>query len=94
MTQDNSGPGAPDHPKTISQPANSARTRSSRSEGRTKKSDRAEVKVPMTFSVSLGFSRKLKMLSASREESVSDYVESKLSPMVTRDLKKVLEEME
>lgn len=47
----------------------------------------------MTFSVSVGFSKKLKMLSGSLDESTSDYVESKLSPIVIRDLKRVMEDL-
>lgn len=61
--------------------------------GKNKKPDKTEEKVPMTFSVSVGFSKKLKMLSGSLDESTSDYVEAKLAPIVARDLKKVLEEM-
>jgi len=61
--------------------------------GKVKKPEKAEEKVPMTFSVSVSFSKKLKMLSGSLDESTSDYVEAKLSPIVSRDLKKVLEEM-
>lgn len=68
--------------------------RNNKKAGRSKKTVASEEKVPMTFSVSIGFSKKLKMLSGSLDESTSDYVESKLAPIVARDLRKVLEEME
>lgn len=67
--------------------------RTNKKGGRSKKMVTTEEKVPMTFSVSVGFSKKLKMLGGSLDESTSDYVESKLAPIVSKDLKKVLEEM-
>ncbi len=61
--------------------------------GKTKKAKETEEKVPMTFTVSIGFAKKLKMLGGSLDESTSEYVESKMAPIVARDLKKVLEDL-
>ena len=48
----------------------------------------------MTFSFSLRFWKKLKMLGGYLDESTSDYLEAKMSPIVSRDLKKAMEDME
>ncbi len=78
---------------TTSPDPSGQKTRKNKKGGRSKKTASTEEKVPMTFSVSIGFAKKLKMLRGSLDESTSDYVEAKLAPIVSRDLKKVLEDM-
>lgn len=61
--------------------------------GKRRKSKESEEKAPVTLSVSLDFARKLRIVVSSLNESSGEYVESRLSAIVKRDLKKILEEM-
>ncbi len=93
MTSEKLPETGPSNPPTSTSTSATQAQQGSKKGGKTKKPDKTEEKVPMTFSVSVGFSKKLRMLSGSLDESTSDYVEAKLSPIVSRDLKKVMEEM-
>lgn len=48
----------------------------------------------MTFSVSAGFAKRLKLVVSATDQSSGEYVESRLAQAVKRDLKRILEEME
>lgn len=89
MTDPKVGQEAPNKPTTTT----THTAPSPQKSGKNRKEKETEEKVPMTFTVSIGFAKKLKMLGGSLDESTSEYVESKMAPIVARDLKKVLEEM-
>lgn len=78
---------------TPSPDSSGQKSRNDKKAGRSKKPIAPDERIAMTFSVSLSFAKKLKMLGGGLPESLSDYVESKLAPIVSKDLKKVLEEM-
>jgi hypothetical protein len=69
------------------------KTRDTKKSGRSKKDASVEEKVPLTVSVSPTFAKKLRIVSQGLDESMSDYVESRLTSAVAKDLKRVLEEM-
>lgn len=69
------------------------KTREPNKGGRSKKPASADEKVALTVSVSPIFLRRLQIVSQGLDESVSDYVESRLRSAVSRDLKRVLEEI-
>jgi len=83
------------HPETAtpSPVPSGQKTREPKKGGRSKKEASAEEKMPLTVSVSPIFLKKLRIVSQGLDESVSDYVESRLTSAVSKDLKKVLEEM-
>lgn len=80
---------APKSHETTSLPDNLASPKG----GKSKKSKEAEEKVPITFSVSADFAKRLKIVVSALDESSGVYVESRLSTIVKRDLKRILEEM-
>jgi hypothetical protein len=84
------------HPETsTSTPAPSGhKRRVPKNEGGSRKSASPDGKVPVTFTVSVGFYKKLKMLGGYLDETLGEYAEEKLSPIVTRDLRKAMEEIE
>lgn len=69
------------------------KTREAKKGGRSKKQASADEKVPLTVSVSPVFLKRLRIVSQGLDESVSDYVESRLTSAVAKDLKRVLEVM-
>lgn len=86
--------GTPNPETSTSSPVLSGpKTREAKKGGRTKKEASADEKVSLTVSVSPTFLKKLRIVSQGLDESVSDYVESRLTSAVSKDLKKVLEEM-
>lgn len=89
MSTENRPPEAPKTPETTSTPNLPTNPKG----GKPKKAKEAEEKVPITFSVSSDFARKLKIVISAMDESSGEYVESRLSSIVKRDLKKILEEM-
>lgn len=64
-----------------------------RKSGKGKKTQETEEKVPMTFSVSADFAKRLKLVVSALDESSGEYVEARLAQAVRRDLKRILEEM-
>lgn len=96
MNNEKSAPAATENPETshVARAPSARRSPSAKKSSRSKNSTANEEKVPMTFSFSISLAKRLKMLSGSLDESTSDYVELKLAPIVARDLKRVLEEME
>lgn len=64
-----------------------------RKPGKGKKTQETEEKVPMTFSVSADFAKRLKLVVSAMDESSGEYIESRLAQAVKRDLKRILEEM-
>lgn len=69
------------------------KTREHKKGGRSKKDALADEKVPLTISVSPTFLKKLRIVSQSLDESLGNYIESRLTSAVSKDLKRVLEEM-
>lgn len=61
---------------------------------RANRTKEVEERVPMTFSVSAGFAKRLKLVVSAVDESSGEYVETRLSQVVKRDLRRILEEME
>jgi len=94
MTNEKPTNTAPPNPETTT-PDNPSgqKTRNTKKVGRSKKTAVTEVKAPITFSFSPSFVKKLKMLGGSLDCSLSDYVESRLSGIVSKDLRRVLEDM-
>lgn len=82
-------PEATKTPETTTTPTSSGTQKG----GKPKKTKEAEEKVPITVSVSPDFARKLKIVISAMDESSGEYVESRLSGIVKKDLKKILEEM-
>jgi len=64
-----------------------------RKSGRGKKTKETEERVPMTFSVSADFAKRLKLVVSALDESSGGYVESRLTQALRKDLKRILEEM-
>lgn len=95
MTSSNAPAAGTNNPETsTSSPVPSGpKTREPKKGGRAKKEASADEKVPLTVSVSPTFLKRLRIVSQGLDESVSDYVESRLTSAVARDIKKVLEEM-
>jgi len=89
MTTENRPPEAPKTQETTS----TLNPPTSQKGGKPKKAKEAEEKVPITFSVSADFARKLKVVISAMDESSGEYVESRLSSIVKKDLKRILEEM-
>lgn len=60
---------------------------------RSRKAEQVDQRVPVTISVTAEFARKLRIVVSTLDESAGAYVESRLSAVVKKDLKKILEEM-
>ena len=76
-------------PETTTTPTNSGPPKV----GKPKKGKEVDERVPITVSVSADFARRLKVLVSALEESAGEYVESRLTGIVKKDLKKIMEEM-
>jgi len=61
--------------------------------GRSKKQASADEKAPLTVSVKPAFLKKLRIVSQGLDQSVSDYIESRLTTVLNKDFKQVLEDM-
>lgn len=89
MTDTKVGQEAPSKPTT----ATIHTSQSPQKSGKTKKTKESEEKVPITISVSTDFARKLKIVVSAMDGSSGEYVESHMSSVLKRDLKKILEEI-
>jgi len=61
--------------------------------GKVKKAKESEEKVPITISVSSDFAKKLKIVVSAMDGSSGEYVESHMSSVLKKDLRKILEAM-
>jgi hypothetical protein len=89
MSTQDRAPEAPKTQETTSTPSPPTNQKG----GKPKRTKEAEEKVPITFSVSADFARKLKIVISAMDESSGEYVESRLSGILKKDLKRILEEM-